>query len=70
MNVQIVKVNVKTGAEDTFRMYSKQDFRLKYTVMELNLMPEVTEANILDDDEIQIPIEESPDDASPDENDN
>jgi ribosomal protein S18 acetylase RimI-like enzyme len=64
MNVQIVKVNVKQGSEETFRMYSKQDFRSKYTVMELNLLPEQQEPSSLDDDDVQIPLGNSDEDES------
>jgi ribosomal protein S18 acetylase RimI-like enzyme len=68
MNVQIVKVNVKSGSEESFRTYSKQDFQPKYTVMELNLMPEAPETRLSDDDEIQIPVEDSSEDENTDEN--
>ena len=37
LDVQIIKVNVKPGAEETFRMYSQLDFQTKYTCMQLNL---------------------------------
>ncbi len=33
LEIQVIKVNVKPGAEETFKMYSKRDFKLKYSVL-------------------------------------
>jgi ribosomal protein S18 acetylase RimI-like enzyme len=44
MDIEKVKVNVKTSAQDAFLLYSHQNFQPKYTVMELNLKNTPTES--------------------------
>lgn len=55
MRVQVVKVNVKQGLEETFKKYAKYEFKPKYTVMQFDLNPESQND---DTTEIQVPIDE------------
>jgi ribosomal protein S18 acetylase RimI-like enzyme len=43
MDIQKVKVNVKSNATEAFQVYSQQNFHTKYTVMELELKPKPEE---------------------------
>lgn len=49
MNIEKVKVNVKTTAQDAFLLYSHQNFKSKYTVMELNLKNSPIQTSELED---------------------
>lgn len=48
IHVQIVKVNVKQGFEETFRMYSSLNFKPKHVVLQLDLIPEKKGADLDD----------------------
>jgi ribosomal protein S18 acetylase RimI-like enzyme len=53
IHVQVVKVNVKQGLEETFRMYSNLNFKPKCVVLQLNLNPDQKAADLDDGAEFE-----------------
>ncbi len=53
IHVQVVKVNVKQGLEETFRMYSNLNFKPKCVVLQLDLNPEKKAADLDDGAEFE-----------------
>jgi len=57
LDVQVIRVNVKPGAEETFKMYSERDFKLKYSVLSLRVKEGDEESKIYHDDEFKFEID-------------